>query len=364
MPQPQLERLAIEDVTKIYGDHVALRDFELDVAGGEFVALLGPSGCGKSTMLNCLAGLVPLTSGRIRIDGERIDPLPPERRRFGMVFQNYALFPHLSIARNVAFGLESRRVARGEIGPRVARALAQVRLEGLEDRYPSQLSGGQQQRVAMARAIILEPRLILMDEPLSNLDAQLRTELRTELRRLHQDLGLTTVHVTHDQAEALSLADRLVVMRDGRQLQVGTPATIYTEPADAFVAAFMGYRNLIPARRRSGRDGEVVVELADGGVRLRGVDRSGSTKEQVVVAVRPSDFTITPLSASGDDSTADNSITCTVRVVEYQGEESAVEAEAAGGLVLHFRTPERVAPGERLAVHVHPSRLLVFAADD
>ncbi|MBA2314859.1 MAG: ABC transporter ATP-binding protein [Chloroflexi bacterium] len=362
MPQPQLERLAIEDVSKVYGDHVALRDFSLDVAGGEFVALLGPSGCGKSTMLNCLAGLVPLTSGRISIDGDRIDPLPPERRRFGMVFQNYALFPHLNIGRNVAFGLESRRVARSEIRARVARALGQVRLEGLADRYPSQLSGGQQQRVAMARAIVLEPRLILMDEPLSNLDAQLRTELRTELRRLHQDLGLTTIYVTHDQSEALSLADRLVVMRNGVHLQIGTPATVYTEPADAFVAAFMGYRNLIPARRRSARDGDVIVELADG-VTMRGVDRGASTDEQVVVAVRPSDFTVVPAAGSDDEATGENAITCTVRVVEYQGEESAVEAEAAGGLRVHFRTTERVATGERVAVHVDPSRLLVFAAD-
>lgn len=364
MPQPQLERLEIEDVSKVYGDHIALRDFSLDVAGGEFVALLGPSGCGKSTMLNCLAGLLPLTSGRISIDGERIDPLPPERRRFGMVFQNYALFPHLSIGRNVAFGLESQRVPKAEIGVRVARALHQVRLDGLEDRYPAQLSGGQQQRVAMARAIVLEPRLILMDEPLSNLDAQLRTELRTELRRLHQDLGLTTIYVTHDQSEALSLADRLVVLRNGRQLQIGTPATVYAEPADAFVAAFMGYRNLIPARRRSGGNGEVVVELADGGVSLRGVDRSASTGEQVVVAVRPSDFAVVPPGEAGDSSTADNSITCVVRVVEYQGEENAVEAEAPGGLRLHFRTTERVAPEERVAIHVDASRLLVFGADE
>jgi len=360
MPQPMLDRLSIEDVTRFYGANAALQSFSLDVAGGEFVALLGPSGCGKSTMLNCLAGLIPLTSGRISIDDERIDQLPPERRRFGMVFQNYALFPHLSIARNVAFGLESRHAPRAEIGPRVARALRQVRLEGLEDRYPSQLSGGQQQRVAMARAIVLEPRLILMDEPLSNLDAQLRTELRTELRRLHQDLGLTTIYVTHDQSEALSLADRLVVMRGGRQLQIDTPATVYSEPADAFVAAFMGYRNLIPARRLSTADGEVTV-LLNGGVRLRGKDRSAGSQEQAIVAVRPSDFSVVALSGPDGEATADNSIITTVRVVEYHGEESAVEAEAAGGLVLHFRTSERVAPGERVAVQVHPSRLLVFA---
>jgi putative spermidine/putrescine transport system ATP-binding protein len=362
MPQPQLERLAIENVTKAYGDHVALRDFSLDVAGGEFVALLGPSGCGKSTMLNCLAGLIPLTSGRISIDEDRIDALPPERRHFGMVFQNYALFPHMSVGRNVAFGLESRRVPRGEIASRVARALRQVRLEGFEDRYPAQLSGGQQQRVAMARAIVLEPRLILMDEPLSNLDAQLRTELRTELRRLHQELGLTTIYVTHDQSEALSLADRLVVMRNGVHLQIGTPAMVYTEPADAFVAAFMGYRNVIPARRRSSSDGEVIVELADG-VSLRGVDRSATTDERVVVAVRPSDFTLVSKGDTADGPTADNAIGCTVRVVEYQGEESAVEAEAPDGLRLHLRTREHVAVDEPVRIRVDPARLLVFAAD-
>jgi putative spermidine/putrescine transport system ATP-binding protein len=268
-----------------------------------------------------------------------------------MVFQNYALFPHMSVGRNVAFGLESRRVPRGEIASRVARALRQVRLEGFEDRYPAQLSGGQQQRVAMARAIVLEPRLILMDEPLSNLDAQLRTELRTELRRLHQELGLTTIYVTHDQSEALSLADRLVVMRNGVHLQIGTPAMVYTEPADAFVAAFMGYRNVIPARRRSSSDGEVIVELADG-VSLRGVDRSATTDERVVVAVRPSDFTLVSKGDTADGPTADNAI-----------EESAVEAEAPDGLRLHLRTREHVAVDEPVRIRVDPARLLVFAAD-
>jgi putative spermidine/putrescine transport system ATP-binding protein len=214
----------------------------------------------------------------------------------------------------------------------------------------------------MARAIVLEPRLILMDEPLSNLDAQLRTELRTELRRLHQELGLTTIYVTHDQSEALSLADRLVVMRNGVHLQIGTPAMVYTEPADAFVAAFMGYRNVIPARRRSSSDGEVIVELADG-VSLRGVDRSATTDERVVVAVRPSDFTLVSKGDTADGPTADNAIGCTVRVVEYQGEESAVEAEAPDGLRLHLRTREHVAVDEPVRIRVDPARLLVFAAD-
>ena len=245
-----LQELRMEGVTRRFGDTAALQELDLAVEGGEFIALLGPSGCGKTTALNCLAGLLPLSAGAIRLDGRRIDGMPPERRGFGMVFQNYALFPHLSVRRNVAFGLAMRRTPKGDAQRRVEQALALVGLEPHADKYPAQLSGGQQQRVAIARAVVIEPSLLLMDEPLSNLDAKLRLEMRTEIRRLHQDLGLTTVYVTHDQEEALSLADRLVLLRDGRVEQVGAPEQIYGEPVSAYAAGFMGYRNMLelPAR--------------------------------------------------------------------------------------------------------------------
>src|SRR5205085_8182450 len=224
----------------------ALNELSLTIRRGEFIALLGPSGCGKSTALNCIAGLLPLSSGTIHLDAERIDPLPPERRGFGMVFQNYALFPHMSVARNVGFGLKMRGVSQSEIQGRVVQAMKLVQLTGQEHKLPGQLSGGQQQRVAIARAIVIEPPLILMDEPLSNLDAKLRLETRSEIRRIHRDLGRATIYVTHDQDEALSLADRIVVMKDGVVQQIDTPQRVYGQPSNLHVARFMGYRNVFP----------------------------------------------------------------------------------------------------------------------
>ncbi|MBX6389622.1 MAG: ABC transporter ATP-binding protein, partial [Frankia sp.] len=240
--------LRLEGVTRRFGGQDALVDLNLTIQQGEFIALLGPSGCGKSTALNCLAGLLPLTSGSIWRDDTRLDTVPPERRGFGMVFQNYALFPHMSVRRNVAFGLQMHRVSRSEVKRRTAAALELVHLTEHADKLPGQLSGGQQQRVAIARAIVLEPALVVMDEPLSNLDAKLRLQMRTEIRRLHQSLGLTTVYVTHDQEEALSMADRLVVLRAGRVQQIGTPEELHSRPANWHVADFMGFRNLLRLR--------------------------------------------------------------------------------------------------------------------
>src|SRR5437762_8010211 len=223
----------------------ALDELTLTVRRGEFIALLGPSGCGKSTALNCIAGLMQLSGGTIHLDDTRIDTLPPEKRGFGMVFQNYALFPHMSVEKNIGFGLRMRNVPNSEIGPRVERALKLVQLVGQAHKLPGQLSGGQQQRVAIARAIVIEPPLILMDEPLSNLDAKLRIETRAEIRRIHRELDRATIYVTHPQDEALSLADRIVVMKDGVVQQIGTPAEVYAQPSNLHVARFMGYRNVL-----------------------------------------------------------------------------------------------------------------------
>src|SRR5690606_30591782 len=252
------ESLELRGVGRRFGGVDALAGLDLTIRAGEFVALLGPSGCGKSTALNCLAGLLPLTHGEILLDGRRIDTLPPERRGFGMVFQSYALFPHLSVEKNVAFGLQMQGVQRAEIDRREGAAIELVKLGEHARKLPGQLSGGQQQRVAIARAVVLEPSLVLMDEPLSNLDAKLRLDMRTEIRRLHQSLGLTTIYVTHDQEEALSLADRLVVMREGRVQQVGTPDELYESPTSWYVADFMGYRNILSATVVSASGGEAV----------------------------------------------------------------------------------------------------------
>jgi putative spermidine/putrescine transport system ATP-binding protein len=350
---PRFAELRLDGVGRRFGANEALAGLDLTIRAGEFVALLGPSGCGKSTALNCLAGLLPLTSGSIWADQNRIDTVPPERRGFGMVFQNYALFPHLSARRNIAFGLRMRRLPKEEIRRRTQEAIRLVQLDEHADKLPAQLSGGQQQRVAIARAIVLEPALVLMDEPLSNLDAKLRLEMRTEIRRLHQSLGLTTVYVTHDQEEALSLADRLVVLRHGRVQQVGTPEELHTRPVNWHVADFMGYRNLLPGRAVSVAGQRAEVEC--GGLRLAG-EAVGPVHagDEVVVGVRPDDLAV---------GAGPNSVAAVVEVVEYRGGDVAVEARTADGSQLHLRTTERLAPGDAVTLSSDPQRLLVFPAD-
>jgi len=356
------ESLELRGVGRRFGGVDALAGLDLTIRAGEFVALLGPSGCGKSTALNCLAGLLPLTHGEILLDGRRIDTLPPERRGFGMVFQSYALFPHLSVEKNVAFGLQMQGVQRAEIDRRVRAAIELVKLGEHARKLPGQLSGGQQQRVAIARAVVLEPSLVLMDEPLSNLDAKLRLDMRTEIRRLHQSLGLTTIYVTHDQEEALSLADRLVVMREGRVQQVGTPDELYESPTSWYVADFMGYRNILPATVVSASGSEAVVELPgtgdDGGARLTGRAVGGlRAGDRVRVAVRPEDFAVAG-SGPGPDGAA-GEIGGTVAVVEYHGREHAVSVQA-GDVMLHARSAAPPAVGGAVRLTAPVERVLVF----
>jgi putative spermidine/putrescine transport system ATP-binding protein len=344
------QRLRLEGVTRRFGGRDAVSDLNLVIGQGEFIALLGPSGCGKSTALNCLAGLLPLSEGSIWSDDRRLDTVPPERRGFGMVFQSYALFPHLSVRRNIAFGLQMRRVSRAEVRRRTDEAIRLVRLEEHATKLPGQLSGGQQQRVAIARAVVLEPSLVLMDEPLSNLDAKLRLEMRTEIRRLHQSLGLTTVYVTHDQEEALSMADRLVVLRDGKVEQIGTPSELHERPVNAHVADFMGYRNLLPMRVAAVSGSSVTVEAA--GMTLRGTAVGAVTVgDEVVAGIRPED-----LHAGADG------VPVTVEVVSYQGRSVAVEGSVNPGTRLHLLLDHRPAVGEKIAVVADPARVLVFAS--
>lgn len=352
------ESLELKDVGRSFGGHDALVDLNLTIRAGEFIALLGPSGCGKSTALNCLAGLLPLTHGQISIDGKRVDVLPSEKRDFGMVFQNYALFPHLSVEKNVAFGLQVRNLPKAEVTSRVAEAIALVKLEEHAKKLPGQLSGGQQQRVAIARAIVLEPRLVLMDEPLSNLDAKLRLEMRTEIRRLHQSLGLTTVYVTHDQEEALSLADRLVVLREGRVQQIGTPEELHNSPANWHVADFMGYRNLIDMEVASVSGDEATV--SGHGLSLVGTTvQPVAAGENVRVAVRPHDLNV----VGPDAPTAGrNTFTATVAVIEYQGREFAVEATTSTGQRLFVHAEHAPKMGEEVTLALDASRTLVYRA--
>lgn len=257
--------IQIEGVTKRFGATTAVRDLSLEVRDREFVTLLGPSGCGKTTLLRLIAGFMAPDEGAIRVGAATLSTpagvVPPERRGMGMVFQNYAVWPHKTVYQNVAFGLEVRKVATTEVRARVARVLELVTLAGLETRYPSQLSGGQQQRVALARSLVVEPSILLLDEPLSNLDAKLRERMRWELKELQRRTGITFVYVTHDQSEAMALSDRVAVMHQGELMQVGTPREVYTRPANRTVADFMGLVNLIPARvlRAAGDESVVVV---------------------------------------------------------------------------------------------------------
>jgi putative spermidine/putrescine transport system ATP-binding protein len=263
-----MARLQLQNVTKRYGDFHAVRNVTLDVPDGEFLVLLGPSGCGKTTTLRIIAGFVEATGGIVLLGGRDVTTLPPWKRNAGLVFQNYALFPHLTVAENVAFGLDMRKVPKPEIAPRVAEALRLVRLGHLGERLPRQLSGGQQQRVALARALVFKPDVLLLDEPLSNLDAKLRQEVRIEIRELTRQLGLTTIMVTHDQEEALTMADRLVVMSDGSVRQLGTQQDLYERPADRFVAGFVGRSTFLEgAVEASGKfrtDGGLDIRCPDG----------------------------------------------------------------------------------------------------
>lgn len=238
-----MRALQLLDLSKRFREVVAVDHLTLDVEAGEFVSLLGPSGCGKTTTLRMIAGLEEPDTGRILLGDQDITYQPPEKRNLGMVFQDYALFPHMTVEENVAFGLQMRKLPREQISEKVGKTLELVRLRGLQDRYPRQLSGGQQQRVALARALVVEPQLLLLDEPLSNLDAKLRQQMRVELKLIQSEVGITTVFVTHDQEEALILSDRMVVMHNGHIVQVGVPVEIYERPQDSFVASFLGQEN-------------------------------------------------------------------------------------------------------------------------
>ena len=344
----KFRKLRLDRVSRDFGAHSALRDVSLEVGRGEFIALLGPSGCGKSTALNCLAGLLPLTGGGIWLDDERIDRLPPERRGFGMVFQNYALFPHMSVRKNIGFGLRMQSRPKPEIDQKVEEALGLVRLVEQGAKLPGQLSGGQQQRVAIARAIVIEPPLVLMDEPLSNLDAKLRLEMRAEIRRIHNSVGSTTIYVTHDQDEALSLADRIVVLRDGMVRQVGAPSELYGRPAHADVAEFMGYRNLL--RSRVAAPGAEVATVEVAGATLSGVVVERPANGEAIVAIRPEDLTPRP----------GGPIAATVATAEYRGRDFYGTALTADRTELFFRSEQPVALGATLQLGADPSRVLIY----
>ncbi len=285
--------IVIDKVVKKYGDKTIIDGLSLNIKQGEFFTLLGPSGCGKTTLLRMIIGFNSIESGEIKINGQRINETPVNKRNMGMVFQNYAIFPHMSVKDNVAFGLKNRKIKEDELNKRVDEILETVKIANLKDRMPDQLSGGQQQRVALARAIVIHPDVLLMDEPLSNLDAKLRVEMRNAIKLIQQDIGITTVYVTHDQEEALAVSDRIAVMNNGIIQQVGSPVEIYERPKNVFVSTFIGTSNLLRA--------EVVIENAEKYIELEGKYREkiDTLKEdipagQVIVSIRPNEFIIDP----------------------------------------------------------------------
>ena len=340
-------QLRFERIRRSFGSVEALREVTLTIRKGEFIALLGPSGCGKSTTLNILAGLLPATGGAIWLDERRIDTLRPEERGFGMVFQNYALFPHMNVRRNIGFGLAMRHVARGEIARRTDEAMALVRLEGHADKLPAQLSGGQQQRVAIARAIVIEPPLVLMDEPLSNLDAKLRLEMRAEIRRIHASLGATTIYVTHDQEEALSLADRIVVMQAGGVRQIGTPDDLYARPASLDVAEFMGFRNRLSGEAIESDGAQTIVRVGAAHLRAAGAGPVAKGTKGALV-MRTADLSPAPPDAS--------TIPASVTAGEFRGDGFVCSGAGEGGAELWFTSPSRLTIGERVHLRVDPAR--------
>jgi iron(III) transport system ATP-binding protein len=292
--------VTIERVSFGYGETAVLEDVSLEVARGEFFAFLGPSGSGKTTLLRLVAGFGQPSTGRILIGERDVTDLPPWSRNVGMVFQSYALWPHMTVAKNVAFGLEQRKLARADIANKVAAALDLVGLTALAGRRPAQLSGGQQQRVALARTIVIEPEVLLLDEPLSNLDAKLRVEMRSELRQLQRKLGITAIYVTHDQEEANAIADRIAVLDNGRIQQIGTPVELYDRPANRFVATFLGTANLIDGRIEGGRF------LADG----IAIDGVAGAAGPACISVRPQDVSVVA---------ADRGVAATVAEREFLG---------------------------------------------
>ncbi|MGO9774734.1 MAG: ABC transporter ATP-binding protein [Roseiarcus sp.] len=355
--------IAIRRVGKSYGAFHALREVDLDVSGGEFLTLLGPSGSGKTTLLMIIAGFTRADAGSLRFGETEVIFDPPNRRNVGVVFQNYALFPHMDVFNNVAYPLALRKVPKDELRVRVERILRLVQLDGLGQRRVHELSGGQRQRVALARAVVFEPRILLMDEPLSALDKNLRETMQIEIRRLHDRLGVTTIYVTHDQREALTMSDRIAVMNGGRIVQVGSPREVYEAPTTAFVGSFIGESYLVP------------IELAGDQVRVCGQpivakQRGAASGRAPMLLLRPDVLTVVPGEAQGPlSSDGRNQIAATLRHVVYQGDSALIQLSLASGQMIGARVSARTqaldslpAPGGPVSVLLRPDDVVIVSS--
>ena len=353
--------VSVEGVTKSFGGATAVDDVTLKVRKGEFLTLLGPSGCGKTTLLNLIAGFLEPERGEIFIDGEVVTRVPPYLRSTGMVFQNYALFPHMTVNQNVAFGLKMRKVPAGEIEARVALALEMVRMPKMGGRSPRQLSGGQQQRVALARALVINPKVVLLDEPFSAIDKNLRGEMQVELKQIQKRVGITTLFVTHDQSEALSLSDRIAVMSHGRIEQLSEPAQLYRSPASSFVASFIGDINRLPCVMASGEGGDAFLDVCGQRVRLPAARAAGlPVGSSALLFVRPEELALAPPA----DATA-NLGTGIVETHVYQGTHVDVYVRYEAGMVVRvrhagFEAIEKFPVGTRTGVRANLEQAFVF----
>jgi iron(III) transport system ATP-binding protein len=354
-----------------YGRTEVLKGVSLVIEPGEFFALLGPSGSGKSTLLRLIAGFAPHQGGELLIDGRDVSALPPWQRNVGMVFQSYALWPHLSVWDNVAFGLVERKVAKPELQRRVGAVLELVGLSGYAGRRPNQLSGGQQQRVALARTIVIEPQVLLLDEPLSNLDKTLRVQMRAELLAMQRRLNLTTIFVTHDQEEAMTTADRMAVLDRGVVQQVGTPAALYDEPVNPFVAGFVGTTNMLPARFRERRAAHLVLHVQGVGdlelpaaAAARAEEAAAAPPPQLLVSFRP--HAVRAVAADAPPHECGPSIPGTVEASEFLGEFTRYRVRVGEHRIAvdqpHLAGQEKLAPGQAVRLELQPSQLRLFAA--
>jgi iron(III) transport system ATP-binding protein len=359
-----MTRVRIDGIVKRFGDSVVLSGVSLELPPGELFTLLGPSGCGKTTLLRIVAGLLLQDAGSVAFDGIAVDRVPPYRRNIGVVFQSYAIFPHLSVRQNIAYGLRARRLTGAASEGKVVEAARMVQMEPLLDRMPSALSGGQQQRVVLARALVIEPRLLLMDEPLSNLDARLRVEMRTVIRRLQRTLGITTLYVTHDQEEALSISDTIAVMDRGEILQTGPPWTLYRAPRNRFVAEFLGGMNVVAGRLTGGSAREsVMVETDFGGRWSVAVDGDAPAPGPVWLGIRPESLRVEAPPGSAERW---NQVAGTVTDVGYLGAVARYQVEIAAGtsLVVEVHDPDFQAlrrVGDPVRLWCDPAKVRILA---
>jgi len=359
--------VSLRGLSKVFGEAAAVEDLDLEIGDGEFVSLLGPSGCGKTTTLRLVAGFLQPDSGEIKVASEVISSpsllVPPERRSMSMIFQSYAVWPHMTVSQNVAYGLRFKKLSRQDADHKVERLLHLVHLEGLKDRYPGELSGGQQQRVALARALVVEPQILLMDEPLSNLDANLREEMRFEIRRLHEEFGITTIYVTHDQAEAMATSDRIAVMNRGRMVQVGSPVEVFERPKTRFVAEFVGKANILAGQW----DGGNKVALADGlkiqVFRVGDVPAAGKT----AICLRPHNIVLLSDETQARDLERGgfNVFSGAISRQIYFGDSIDYSVDLAKGSIRVIAQPgQRLEKGQRVFAAARPEHCVVVQEDE